>query len=107
MDFAWLISYESNVSDWNRFPIMCKWIVTDVGLKCIIIVNNLNSNTNIIDTLRNIWNTTNEMNKLINNTKVEDKDIELLKERDFNLSQQIKKTQKNFQIKKQKKNSMI
>ena len=39
MDFAWLISYESNVSDWNRFPVMCKWIVTDVGLKCIVIVN--------------------------------------------------------------------
>jgi len=97
MDFAWLISLETNVSDWNRFPIMYKWIVTDVGLKCIIIVNNLNSNANIIDTLRNIWNTTNEMNKLINNTKVEDKDIELLKERDFNLSQQIKKTQKKVQ----------
>ena len=28
MDFAWLISYDSNVSDWNRFPIMYKWIVT-------------------------------------------------------------------------------
>ena len=42
MDFAWLISYDSNVSDWNRFPIMYKWIVTENGLKCIIIINNLN-----------------------------------------------------------------
>ena len=39
----------------------------------------------------------NLFDKLINNTKVEDKDIELLKERDFNLSQQIKKTQKKVQ----------
>lgn len=97
MDFAWLISLETNVGDWCRFPIMYKWIVTDVGLKCIIIVNNLNSNNNISDALRNVWNTTYEMNKLINNTKVEDKDVELMKERDFNLSQRIKTTQKRVQ----------
>ena len=58
MDFAWLISYDSNVSDWNRFPIMYKWIVTENGLKCVVIVNNLNANKNPIDVLRNVWSIT-------------------------------------------------
>ena len=58
MDFAWLISYDSNVSDWNRFPIMYKWIVTENGLKCVVIVNNLNLNKNPVDVLRNVWGIT-------------------------------------------------
>jgi hypothetical protein len=72
MDFAWLISYESNVSDWNRFPIMCKWIVTDVGLKCVIIVNKLNANKNPTDVLRIVWNITNELHNMLVKTKTKD-----------------------------------
>ena len=70
IDFAWLISYDSNVSDWNRFPIMYKWIVTDIGLKCIVIVNNLNANKNPTDMLRTVWSITYELHKMINKTKV-------------------------------------
>lgn len=96
IDFAWLISYESNVSDWNRFPIMYKWVVTEMGLKCIIIVNNLNANKNPIDVLRNVWSITNEFNNMINKTKLEDEDIKRMKERDFNVVQKIKTTQKRL-----------
>lgn len=96
VDFAWLISYESNVSEWNRFPIMYKWVVTEMGLKCIIIVNNLNANKNQIDVLRNVWNITNEFNNMINKTKLEDEDIKRMKERDFNVVQKIKTTQKRL-----------
>lgn len=96
VDFAWLISYESNVSDWNRFPIMYKWVVTEIGLKCIIIVNNLNANKNQIDVLRNVWSITNEFNNMINKTKLEDEDIKKMKERDFNVVQKIKTTQKRL-----------
>jgi hypothetical protein len=96
MDFAWLISYDSNVSDWNRFPIMYKWIVTENGLKCIIIVNNLNANKNPVDVLRNVWSITFELNKMMNKTKVEEKDVQDMQERDYNVVQKIKTAQKRL-----------
>ena len=96
MDFAWLISYDSNVSDWNRFPIMYKWIVTETGLKCIVIVNNLNSNKNPVDVLRNVWSITFELHKMINKTKVEEKDVLDMQERDYNVVQKIKTAQKRI-----------
>ena len=96
MDFAWLISYDSNVSDWNRFPIMYKWIVTETGLKCVVIVNNLNANKNPVDVLRNVWSITYELHKMMNKTKVEDKDVQDMKERDYNVVQKIKTAQKRL-----------
>lgn len=96
MDFAWLISYDSNVSDWNRFPIMYKWIVTENGLKCIIIVNNLNANKNPVDVLRNVWSITFELNKMMNKTKVEEKDVQDMQERDYNVVQKVKTAQKRL-----------
>jgi hypothetical protein len=97
MDFAWLISYESNVSDWNRFPIMCKWIVTDVGLKCIIIVNKLNSNKNPTDVLRVVWNMTNEIFMMMSKTKeIDNTELEKIRERDYNVLQKIKMAQKRL-----------
>jgi len=102
MDYAWLISYESNVCDWNRFPIMCKWIITDIGLKCIIIVNKLNSNKNPMDTLRIVWNMTNEIHIIMNKIKetkskeMNDDEIIKIRERDFNILQKIKMTQKRL-----------
>jgi ElaB/YqjD/DUF883 family membrane-anchored ribosome-binding protein len=97
MDFAWLISYESSVSDWTRFPIMCKWIVTDVGLKCIIIVNNLNSNNNPTDILRVVWNMTNEIHIIMSKSKeIDNTELEKLRERDYNILQKIKMAQKRL-----------
>jgi hypothetical protein len=101
MDFAWLISYKSNVCDWNKFPIMCKWIVTDMGLKCIIIVNKFNSNQNPSDMLRIIWNITNEIHGIVSKTKeIDSKDtedeIKKIRERDYNILQKIKTTQKRL-----------
>jgi len=96
MDFAWLISYDSNVSDWNRFPIMYKWIVTENGLKCVVIVNNLNANKNPVDFLRNVWNITSELHKMINKTKVDEKDVQDMQERDYNVVQKIKTAQKRI-----------
>jgi hypothetical protein len=99
MDFAWLISYESNVCEWNRFPIMYKWILNDVGIvKCIVIVNNLNANGNRIDVLRNLWSITYELHKIINKTKIEEgnSDIKELKEREYNVLQKIKTAQKRM-----------
>ena len=97
MDFAWLISYESNVSDWNRFPIMCKWIVTDVGLKCVIIVNKLNANKNPTDLLRVVWNMTNEIHMIMSKTKeIDNTELDKLRERDYNILQKIKTAYKRI-----------
>ena len=96
MDFAWLISYDSNVSDWNRFPIMYKWIVTEIGLKCVVIVNNLNANKSPVDVLRNVWSITNELQKMMSKTKVEEKDVQDMMERDYNVVQKIKMAQKRL-----------
>lgn len=109
VDFAWLISYDSNVSDWNRFPIMYKWIITDIGLKCILIVNNLNLNKNPVDVLRNVWNMTNELHNLLIRTKeteVDDTEIQKLKERDYNVLQKIKTAQKRLSEMKRNVTSM-
>jgi hypothetical protein len=94
MDFAWLISLKTNFSGWNQYPIMYKWILTETGTKCIIIINNLLSYSNPEDVLRNVWAITNEFNNLLKKTEVEDEDIRLMKERNYNLSQQIKSIQK-------------
>ena len=97
MDFAWLISYESNVSDWNRFPIMCKWIVTDVGLKCVIILNKLNANKNPTDLLRVVWNMTNEIHMIMSKTKeIDNTELDKLRERDYNVLQKIKTAYKRI-----------
>ncbi len=96
MDFAWLISLKTNFGEWNKFPIMYKWILTETGIKCIIIVNNLLSATNPEDTLRTVWAITNELNNLLKKTKLEDEDVRLIKERNYNLVQQIKSTQKKM-----------
>lgn len=96
MDFGWLISLKTNFNNWNQYPIMYKWIVTDIGMKCILIINNLYSNKNPTDTLRLAWAITNELNKLLKKTKMEDDDIKLLKDRDFEVIQNVKLMQKRM-----------
>lgn len=97
MNYAWLISLETNVSDWNKFPIMCKWITTESGKKCILIINNFNSqHKNLEDALRNIWFTTNEIHRITNQTSMDYDDINIMKERDYNVTQKIKNTQKRL-----------
>jgi hypothetical protein len=87
MDFAWLISLRSNVCDYNKYPIMFKWINTDTRKKCIIIVNNLYANEPE-SVLRNVWSITNEINKLLFK-KEEKTDNFDYKERDKNLIKSI------------------
>jgi hypothetical protein len=96
IDFAWLISYESNISDWSRFPIMCKWLLTDIGLKCTLMLNKLNSYNNPTDILRIAWLITNEVHQLLSLTKDKDKNNEAIKVRDYNILQKIKTAHKRI-----------
>lgn len=95
MNFAWLVSLESDISGWNRFQIMNKWIMTDKGLKCIIFINNLLDAKYPKETLRLAWTMCNEYNHLINNKNIDTDNEELKKyrERDFTIKTKIKKLQ--------------
>lgn len=106
MRFAWLISLDSNISNVhntsnsnNRFSINYKWFTTDIGTKCIILISNLLSNTNPEDVLRNIWNITYELSKLLvtkdnKDEKVDENLLIQLKERNLQTIQNIKNLQK-------------
>ena len=80
MQYAWLVSLDTDIYGWNRFPIMYKWIMSDVGPKCIFFVNRLLENKFPKNTLRLLWSICNEFHKL--NSKVDKDDGELKKYKD-------------------------
>ena len=91
--FAWLVSLNTDISEWNRFTIMHKWIMTDKGTKCIILVNNLLSNKDPQNTLRLIWSICNEFNKLTKEMKSDNAEIQIYKDKDILLENKMKKMQ--------------
>ena len=93
MDYAWLISLESDISGWNRFPIMNKWIMTDNGMKCIIFINNLLDSKEPKNTLRLVWSICNEFNKLITGVDKDEEELKMYKERNFVMNKKIKNLQ--------------
>ena len=70
--FAWMVSLNSNISDYNKFPIMTKWITTDTGVKCILFINNLLEHKEPRNILRQAWSICNDFNKLTKNAKSND-----------------------------------
>jgi hypothetical protein len=93
MKFAWMVSLNSNISDYNRFPIMTKWITTDVGAKCILFINNLLEHKDPRNILRLIWSICNEFNKLIKENDSDDDKLNYYIERDLILNQKFKQLQ--------------
>ena len=81
MNFAWMVSLNSNICDYNRFPIMTKWITTDVGVKCILFINNLLSNKEPRDILRQAWMICNDFHRLTKNIDKEDGELEKYREK--------------------------
>ena len=83
MNFAWLVSLNSNICEYNKFPIMTKWITTDVGVKCILMINNLLSNKEPRDILRQAWHMCEDFYKLTKNVEKEDGELEKYIKRDL------------------------
>jgi len=83
MKFAWLVSLNSNVSDYNRFPIMTKWVTTDVGVKCILFINNLLDYKDPRSILRIAWFFCNDFYRLTKKTLKEDGEIEEYREKNL------------------------
>jgi hypothetical protein len=88
--FAWLISLKTDVNSWNKCPIMYKWVLSEDGPKCIIIINNLCENKNPVDALRNICEITKELDKLTKKNDNLEENAEDLKELKYKLSLKVK-----------------
>jgi hypothetical protein len=93
MNFAWLVSLNTDISDCNRFPITTKWVTTDIGFKCILCINNLLENKDPKNILRQAWLMCNEFYKLTKNINKEDGELEQYREKDYVLQKQIKNLQ--------------
>jgi len=83
MNYAWLVSLNSNICEYNRFTIMTKWITTDVGVKCILFINNLLEHKDPKNILRQAWLMCNDFNKLTKKVNKEDGELEKYREKDF------------------------
>ena len=83
MNFAWMVSLNSNICEYNKFTIMTKWITTDVGVKCILFINNLLSNKEPRDILRQAWMICNDFHRLTKTTVKEDGELEKYREKNL------------------------
>jgi hypothetical protein len=93
MKFAWLVSLNTNISNYNRFPISCKWINTEVGVKCILFINNLLANKDPANILRQCWYICNEFNNMTKKINCEDGDLSKYREREIKQKKQIENLQ--------------
>jgi len=84
MDFAWLVSLNSNICEYNKFPITPKWITTDIGnVKCILMINNLLDNKEPRNVLRQAWQICEDFYKLTRKVGKEDGELEKYREKNL------------------------
>ena len=89
MNYAWMVSLNTNISGYDRFLIDKKWITTDSGTKCILFINNLLSNKEPQNILRQAWLMCSDFNKLTKKVTKEDGDLEKYREKDLLYKKQI------------------
>ena len=81
MNFAWLVSLNTNICEYNKFPITPKWITTDSGkVKCILMINNLLDNKEPRNVLRQAWQICDDFYRLTRKVKNEDGELEKIRE---------------------------
>ena len=97
INFAWLISLNTDISGWNRCPIMFKWIMSNIGPKCIFFTNQFNKNPENI--LRTLWIISSEFYKLTKKPEESQEEVKELKkdfeDKKFALFKHIKNLQNN------------
>ena len=93
MSFAWMVSLNSNICEYNRYPISIKWVNTEVGVKCILFINNLLENKDPKNILRQAWCMCNEFYKLTKSVDKEDGELTKYRERDLIIKKQIENLQ--------------
>jgi len=88
ISFAWLVSLNTNIYQFDKVPIMYEWINTK---QCIIYVNNLLSFEDPEKIIRIAWLFSKQIYKLIE-IKIEDEDeLTELKEKHFKITDKLKK----------------
>jgi hypothetical protein len=107
VNFAWLVSLNSDICSWNRFNIMSDWIKTDNGIKCVIFINNLLNEKEPTNTLRLVWSICNDFNKFINNSDMYDEvELKKYKEKEIILNNKIRNLQnRSLEMKRNINNS--
>ena len=93
MKFAWMVSLNSNICEYNRYPISIKWITTEVGVKCILFINNLLENKDPKNILRQAWCMCNEFYKLTKSVYKEDGELTKYREKELVIKKQIENLQ--------------
>jgi hypothetical protein len=89
MNYAWMVSLNTNISGYDRFPIDKKWVTTDSGTKCILFINNLLGNKEPQNMLRQAWLMSSEFNKLTKKVTKEDGELQKYREKDLLYKKQI------------------
>jgi hypothetical protein len=89
MNYAWMVSLNTNISGYDRFSIDKKWITTDSGTKCILFINNLLSNKEPQNILRQAWSMCSDFHKLTKKVTKEDGELEKYREKDLLYKKQI------------------
>jgi hypothetical protein len=88
INFAWLVSLNTNIYKFDKVPIMYEWINTK---QCIIYINNLLSFEDPEKIIRIAWLFSKQIYKLIE-IKIEDEDeLTELKEKHFKITDKLKK----------------
>jgi hypothetical protein len=93
MNFAWLVSLNSNICEYNRFPIMTKWISTDNGVKCILMINNLLESKEPRNILRQAWHMCDDFHRLTKKVEKEDCELETYRKNSLIYKKQIENLQ--------------
>jgi hypothetical protein len=94
IDFAWLVSLNTNICEYNKFPISHKWITTDDGKKkCILMINNLLDNKEPRNILRQAWHICEVIYMLTKDIKMENIELEKYVERTLLYKKQINNLQ--------------
>jgi hypothetical protein len=96
MNYAWMVSLNTNISGYDRFPIDKKWVTTDSGTKCILFINNLLGNKEPQNMLRQAWLMSSDFHKLTKKVTKEDGELEKCREKDLLYKKQITNLQERI-----------
>jgi hypothetical protein len=91
INFAWLISLNTDIDTWNRSPIMYEWVNSN---KCVCYINNIMQYENPSNILRIVWFTCKELNEFMKDVITEENEIKLLREKDFKICEKIRSLRK-------------
>jgi hypothetical protein len=96
MNFAWLVSLNTNICEYNKFPITPKWITTDDGkVKCILMINNLLDNKEPRNSLRLAWQICDDFYRLTRKVVKDDIELEKMREKNLIYKKDINNLQEN------------